>query len=89
MEGSLGIMAITHRQTIRRVQKITSIVFAIKPLLSVNFNVLHAQFAPMGTWGVIFKELKLLKGDLITSFRGYDINKLPQVKPRGFYSLLI
>lgn len=67
------------------------IIYAVQPLLknSSNYDIVHCQYGPYGIWGSIFDELGLIKGKLITSFRGYDINKLPTQKPNNFYSFLI
>ncbi|TQI71946.1 colanic acid/amylovoran biosynthesis glycosyltransferase [Gramella sp. Hel_I_59] len=66
------------------------IIYAIQPLLeqNSNFDVIHCQFGPMGLWGAILRDLGLLKGKLITSFRGYDINDLPQKTNEEIYSFL-
>ena len=43
-----------------------------------SYDILHAQFGPIGEKVALLKELKLIQGELITSFRGYDINVVPK-----------
>jgi len=72
-------------------KKAFKIHYAALSLLSLNksFDIIHCQFAPLGIWGAIFKDLKLIEGKLLVSFRGYGINDLPKQKPAGFYNFLI
>ncbi len=39
-----------------------------------EFDIVHCQFGPNGIKAVNFRELGLLKGKLITSFHGFDVN---------------
>jgi len=72
-------------------KKAFKIVFAIQNLLYKNleFDIIHSQYTPLGVWIEIFKDLGLLKGKTVTSFRGYGINKLPKTKPADYYDFLI
>ena len=67
------------------------IVYAIQNLLGKEnkFDYIICQFAPLGIWGAILKNLGLLEGELVTVFRGYGINDLPRLKPNSFYDFLI
>ncbi len=67
------------------------IIFAIQNLLKKKlvFDIIHCQYAPFGIWGAIFVDLGLVKGKVVTSFRGYGINKLPKYKPKDYYDFLI
>lgn len=44
-----------------------------------NYDIIHCQYGPHGIEALILKELGLLSGEIITSFRGFDItNALPR-----------
>lgn len=45
---------------------------------SYSFDIIHAQFGPNGEKAALLKEIGAISGKLITSFRGYDINTIPQ-----------
>jgi colanic acid/amylovoran biosynthesis glycosyltransferase len=54
----------------------------------VDFDIIHAQF---GTWGVMMQQLKeigIVKGKLITHFRGYDLERTIKIEGDNYYSLL-
>ena len=48
---------------------------AVTPFLDkAPFDILHCQFGDLGKLGLLLKDTGLLRGKLITSFRGYDIS---------------
>lgn len=53
-----------------------------------SFDVVHAQYGPNGIRAVLIRQLGLLHAPIITSFRGYDINKLPNELGPNIYHLL-
>ena len=57
-------------------------------LLGVSYDIIHAQFGCLGAKAVLFRRLRIIKGKLITSFRGYDISKYVQEKGDRVYDEL-
>ncbi len=50
-----------------------------------SYDIIHAQFGCLGAKAVLFRRLKIIKGKLITSFRGHDISKYIQEKGDRVY----
>ncbi|MFD2246070.1 glycosyltransferase [Pontibacter ruber] len=48
---------------------------AVPFLKKKDFDIVHCHFGPNGIKAVNFREVGLLRGKLITSFHGYDVNK--------------
>ena len=48
--------------------------FIIPFLNSSPYDVIHAQFGMHGIEGMVYRDIGVLQGKLITSFRGYDIS---------------
>ncbi len=74
-----------------RTRKAFRVIFAVYPLLGLheNYDIIHCQFAPMGIWGCILRDLGILNGKVFTSFRGYGINDLPKRVESDYYDFLI
>jgi colanic acid/amylovoran biosynthesis glycosyltransferase len=72
-------------------RKAFRIIFAIYPLLNLHerFDIIHCQFAPLGIWGCILRDLGILEGKVLTSFRGYGINDLPKRVAPNYYDFLL
>ncbi len=51
------------------------LLFFIKPFLENSFDILHCQFGTVGIYGAYIKDF-LVKGRLVTSFRGYDLSSV-------------
>ena len=50
------------------------VIRAITPFLDRNpYDIVHCQFGTFGNLGLILKDTGILRGKLVTSFRGYDI----------------
>lgn len=49
-----------------------------------RFDVIHAQFGPLGHIAVRLRELGLWDGAIVTSFRGYDATRLLRERPRRY-----
>ena len=54
-----------------------------------NFDIIHAHFGPIGNIAVKLLETKAIKGKLVTTFHGYDINKHEIISKPNFYKKLI
>ncbi len=67
------------------------IIYLIQPLLGKKycFDIIHCHYAPYGIWGAILKDLGFIEGNMVTTFHGYGINKLPKQKPINFYDFMI
>ncbi|MGD1872009.1 MAG: glycosyltransferase [Mastigocoleus sp.] len=51
------------------------LLYSIIPFLkSAPYDIIHAQFGMHGIEGMMYREIGVLQGKLITSFRGYDIS---------------
>ena len=53
-----------------------------------NFDIIHAQFGPLGQMILRLKEIGLVKGKLITHFRGYDLSKNINFEGKNTYNNL-
>jgi colanic acid/amylovoran biosynthesis glycosyltransferase len=53
-----------------------------------EFDIIHAQFGPLGNIMTMLLEFGMLKGKLVTQFRGYDVSQLIKSKGDEFYDLL-
>lgn len=53
-----------------------------------NFDIIHAQFGPLGQMTLRLKEIGLVKGKLITHFRGYDLSKNIKFEGENIYDYL-
>ena len=52
---------------------------AITPFLGKRpYDIVHCQFGTLGNLGILLKDTGLLRGKLVTSFRGYDISSYTQ-----------
>ncbi|MEM6779846.1 MAG: glycosyltransferase [Planctomycetota bacterium] len=49
------------------------------------YDVIHAQFGPNGIKAMFLKECRLLKGPLLTTFRGYDLTAYPRRRGGAVY----
>ena len=52
------------------------------------YDIVHAQYGPNGTKAVLLREIGALSGKIVTSFRGYDLNRLPKVHGPRMYGRL-
>jgi len=51
------------------------LLFEVKPFLGKEpFDVIHCHFGPNGVLGVSLREVGAIKGAIVTSFHGYDVN---------------
>jgi colanic acid/amylovoran biosynthesis glycosyltransferase len=51
------------------------LLYSVMPLLkSQPYDIIHCQFGMYGVDGMILRDVGVIKGKLITSFRGYDIS---------------
>ncbi len=56
--------------------------------LKEDFDIIHCQFGPIGVLGVFLKDMGVIDGKVITSFRGYDLSKDVRNKNKKEYSFL-
>ena len=61
---------------------------AIPLLDGKSYDIIHCQFGSIGLMGLLFRNLGLLKGKLITIFRGSDISKYLQKWGKNVYDQL-
>ncbi|MFH1459641.1 MAG: glycosyltransferase [Candidatus Omnitrophota bacterium] len=66
------------------------LIYSLVPFLNFTdktkkFDIIHCHFGPNGIWGLNLKFLGL-KGKLLTSFHGYDVNSYPQEQGIGIYN---
>ena len=48
---------------------------AVTPFLGrPPYDIVHCQFGPLGNLGLLLKDTGILRGKLVTSFRGYDVS---------------
>ncbi len=48
---------------------------AVAPFLDKRpYDIVHCQFGPLGSLGLLLKDTGILHGRLVTSFRGYDVS---------------
>lgn len=65
---------------------------ALKGLVNIlgkgSYDIIHCQFGTLGLNALLLRKLGLLKGKLITSFRGYDISRYVQQHGSDVYKEL-
>jgi colanic acid/amylovoran biosynthesis glycosyltransferase len=56
--------------------KSLKLLYRVMPFLSQkSYDIIHCQFSTLGVFGVWFRQLGLIEGKLISTFRGADISK--------------
>lgn len=51
------------------------LLYAVIPFLGRrSFDIIHCHFGPNGRLGVLLREIGVIKGKIITTFHGYDVN---------------
>ncbi len=53
-----------------------------------KFDIIHAQFGPLGVMVQRLREAGLIEGKLVTHFRGYDVSQLIRFEGEAFYQHL-
>ncbi|NEP47098.1 MAG: colanic acid biosynthesis glycosyltransferase WcaL, partial [Okeania sp. SIO2H7] len=61
---------------------------AIPVIKKQPYDIIHCHFAMMGVNGVLLREIGALKGKIITSFHGADVNSHPKLYGENFYKPL-
>jgi colanic acid/amylovoran biosynthesis glycosyltransferase len=61
---------------------------AIRLLESPKYDIIHCQFGTFGLLGMMLRDMNAIKGNLITSFRGYDISLFVQQRGENVYKSL-
>ncbi len=52
------------------------LLFKIMPFLEKGpYDIIHTHYGPNGNFGTLLKDLKAIKGKVITTFHGYDMSK--------------
>ena len=73
--GSLSCLPLLFTEY-RRQSYSLKLFYKVMPLLGNGpYDIIHCQFGPFGEIGLIFRNLGLLQGKLITTFRGIDISQ--------------
>lgn len=64
------------------------LLYAVQPLLHArgDYDIIHCHFGPNGLKGLFFREHGLLRGKLVTSFHGYDVNTYPRRRGKSVYA---
>jgi len=52
------------------------------------YDIVHCQFGPIGNLGTILKEVGVMHGEIVTTFRGYDISMYIEKKGVHVYDML-
>jgi colanic acid/amylovoran biosynthesis glycosyltransferase len=66
-----------------------SILYRIIPFLDKGpYDIIHCHFGPLGRLGIILKDVGVVHGQIITTFRGYDISSYVGRKGDYVYDLL-
>jgi colanic acid/amylovoran biosynthesis glycosyltransferase len=53
-----------------------------------QYDVIHCHYGPNGQTAVAWRDFGALRGPVITTFHGYDVNKLPRVYGSNLYKRL-
>ena len=53
-----------------------------------EYDVIHCHFGPNGERAVAWRKVGAIRGPVITSFHGYDVNRLPVTYGRNMYKTL-
>ncbi|MFH1883910.1 MAG: glycosyltransferase, partial [Planctomycetota bacterium] len=53
-----------------------------------RYDIIHCHFGPNGLRGVRLRELGAIKGKIIATFHGYDVNILPRLYGNSYYEKL-
>lgn len=65
------------------------LLYAAIPLIKKQpYDIIHCHFAVMGVNGVFLREIGALKGKIVTSFHGADVNSHPKSYGENFYKPL-
>jgi len=49
-----------------------------------SYDIIHCHFGPHGNLGVLLREIGILKGKVITTFHGHDVNAIKQPELYGY-----
>jgi colanic acid/amylovoran biosynthesis glycosyltransferase len=52
------------------------------------YDIIHCHFGPNGLHGVRLRELGAIKGKIVATFHGYDVNILPRLHGNSYYEKL-
>jgi colanic acid/amylovoran biosynthesis glycosyltransferase len=53
-----------------------------------RYDVIHCHFGPNGRCAVAWRDFGALRGPIITTFHGYDVNRLPRIHGSNLYQRL-
>jgi colanic acid/amylovoran biosynthesis glycosyltransferase len=53
-----------------------------------RYDVIHCHFGPNGQCAASWRDFGALRGPIITTFHGYDVNRLPRIHGSKFYKRL-
>ena len=68
-----------------------SLLFDLLPSENIqpaSYDVIHCHFGPNGQRAVAWRNLGALRGPIVTSFHGYDVNSLPRIYGPNMYRKL-
>lgn len=60
----------------------------LQQLAERSYDVYHAQFGPEGIRGLVLRDAGLLRGALVTTFRGFDAGRYPRQQGQHVYEPL-
>jgi colanic acid/amylovoran biosynthesis glycosyltransferase len=82
-------IAVLHARD-RTTPAIDALYFALRlSRMRSRHDVVHCQFGPLGAIGAVLRDVGVLDGKLVTSFRGYDLSLYLRRFGRGVYSRLL
>jgi colanic acid/amylovoran biosynthesis glycosyltransferase len=65
------------------------ILFKITPFLDKGpYDIVHCHFGPLGHFGIILKAVGAVHGQIVTTFRGYDISSYVEKNGESIYASL-
>lgn len=72
----------------RRAASLQLLYLTLKLLKAPAYDIIHCQFGILAIDGIILRDIGAIKGNLITSFRGYDISWFVQQYGKNVYDHL-
>jgi len=67
-----------------------AVLSTVAPFLNKGpYDIVHCQFGTLGNLGLLLKDTGILRGKLVTSFRGYDISSYTKTHGEQIYRNLI
>ncbi len=84
------VNSLNRPRYLRPVRNLISLHELLPPanIQPTSYDVIHAHFGPNGLRAIAWRNFGALCGPIITSFHGYDVNKLPRIHGPNLYKKL-